>query len=92
MPQLFRFGEYIIYFWVNEGEPPEPIHVHIAKGRPIPNATKIWITSRHKCLLANNNSQIPTSRLNKLMRFVEANINTVINVWKEKIQTEEYYV
>ena len=45
MPQIFRMGEYWIYFWANENKPLEPIHVHIAKGRPSENATKVWITS-----------------------------------------------
>ena len=33
---------YHIYFWSNEGEPLEPIHIHISK-TPHPNATKYWI-------------------------------------------------
>ena len=40
MPQILRIGPYSIYFWSNEGDPLEPIHVHVAKGKPIPNATK----------------------------------------------------
>ena len=39
MPQIFRMGEYWIYFWTNENKPVEPIHVHIAKGKPSENAT-----------------------------------------------------
>ncbi len=44
MPQILRIGPYIIFFWVNENEPIEPVHVHIAHGRPTANATKIWLT------------------------------------------------
>ena len=51
MPQIFRMGEYWIYFWTNENKPIEPIHVHIAKGKPTENATKVWITSTGKCYL-----------------------------------------
>lgn len=58
MPQIFRMGEYWIYFWTNENKPIEPIHVHIAKGKPTENATKVWITSTGKCYLCNNNSRI----------------------------------
>ena len=39
MPQVFKVGAYWIYFWANEGKPLEPIHVHIAEGRPHQNAT-----------------------------------------------------
>lgn len=36
MPQLFRIGPYLVYFWSNENNPVEPVHVHIAEGRPSP--------------------------------------------------------
>ena len=44
MPQVFKIGSYWVYFWANENEPLEPIHVHVAQGAPSANATKIWIT------------------------------------------------
>ncbi len=46
MPQVFKVGSYWIYFWTNENDPLEPIHVHIAEGKPSENATKVWITSK----------------------------------------------
>lgn len=33
MPQIFRMGEYWIYFWTNESKPTESIHMHISKGK-----------------------------------------------------------
>lgn len=59
MPQIFRIGPYSVYFWLNENDPPEPIHVHIAEGKATANATKIWITNTGKAILSNNKSQIP---------------------------------
>nr|WP_296189284.1 DUF4160 domain-containing protein [uncultured Anaerobutyricum sp.] len=44
MPQLLRIGPYSIYFWSNEGNPLESIHVHISEGRAKSTATKVWIT------------------------------------------------
>ena len=41
MPQIFRVGPYSIYFWSNENNPLEPIHVHIAEGKATANATKV---------------------------------------------------
>ena len=55
MPQVFKAGSYWVYFWSNENLPLEPVHVHVAEGAPTANATKIWITSAGKCLVANNN-------------------------------------
>lgn len=59
MPQIFKVAGYLIYFWSNENEPLEPIHVHITNGVPTANATKVWITQSGKCLLCHNNSKIP---------------------------------
>lgn len=56
MPQIFRIGSYIVYFWSNENNPLEPVHVYIAEGRVSANATKVWLTSSGKTLLCNNNS------------------------------------
>lgn len=46
-----RVGPYVIYFWSNETDPLEPVHVHIVEGRPTRDATKVWITSTGKILL-----------------------------------------
>lgn len=53
MPQIFRIGSYIIYFWSYENDPLEPVHVHIAEGKATVNATKIWIASSGKALFCN---------------------------------------
>ena len=63
MPQIFRVGAYLVYFWSNENYPLEPVHVHITQGTPSGNATKVWITRQGKCLLAHNNSKIPERML-----------------------------
>ena len=59
MPRVFRIGPYTVYFWANEGDPLEPVHVHISEGIPSANATKVWITRAGKCYLCNNNSISP---------------------------------
>ena len=79
MPQIFRIGSYIIYFWSNENNPLEPVHVHISEGKATANATKIWITSTGKALLCHNVSRIPEKELRNFMRVIEANNNLIIN-------------
>lgn len=91
MPQIFKIGPYLIYFGANEGNPLEPIHVHIAEGRPIENATKLWITQSGKCLLQNNNSHIPDKRLKLLIRMIEANSEEIINKWKAFFEKVYYF-
>ncbi|MCL2859180.1 MAG: DUF4160 domain-containing protein [Oscillospiraceae bacterium] len=44
VPSIFSFLGYKIYFWSNENY--EPIHVHVSKGDPYSNSTKIWLTKR----------------------------------------------
>ena len=81
MPQIFKVGAYVIYFWANEGKPFEPIHVHVSQGTPSENATKIWITKGKKCLLCHNNSQIPTKTLKNITEIIEARCQDVIDKW-----------
>ena len=91
MPQVFKIGSYIVFFWIGEGKPLEPVHVHIAEGTPSANATKIWITKSGKTLVANNNSKIPQSMLRKLQRMIEANTDSILNQWLEYFGEARYY-
>ena len=91
MPQIFRIGSYIIYFWSNENDPLEPVHVHIAEGKASANATKIWITSSGKALLCNNNSRIQERILRNMIRYIEANSNIMIGKWYTQFGQIRYY-
>ncbi len=91
MPQIFRIGSYIIYLWSFEGDPLEPVHVHIAEGAPQENATKIWITRTGKAMLANNKSKIPDHELNSLMRMIETRSFEIISKWKERFGETSFY-
>ena len=71
VPNLFDYLGYKIYFWANENY--EPIHVHISKGNPTSNSTKVWLTKSGDCILANNSSRIPEKDLRKLMKAIEVN-------------------
>ena len=91
MPQVLRIGPYSIYFWSNENNPIEPVHVHISEGRATPDATKIWITETGKTLLCNNNSKIPDRILRKLTKVIEANSARIIDAWKVQFGEIKYY-
>lgn len=92
MPQIFRIGSYIVYFWSNENDPLEPVHVHIAEGRASANATKIWITSAGKALLCNNNSKIPQRELRRMVRIIEANSALILDKWYSQFGEIRYYL
>lgn len=91
MPQLFRVGKFIVYFWANENEPLEPLHVHISEGRPQANATKIWITRSGHCLLSNNRSKIPKNLLKDMMQLIEANSETIKMRWLSMFDEISYF-
>ena len=91
MLQIFKIGKYIIYFWSNEGNPREPVHVHIAEGVPIECATKIWITKSQKCIVANNNSRIPSHALNLLLRVIEGRSFEIISKWQDLFGEIKFY-
>lgn len=91
MPQIFRVGPYIVYFWSNENDPLEPVHVHIAEGRATANGTKVWITSRGKALLGSNNARIPASVLRDLLRIIEANSDEIIRKWFNHFGQIDYF-
>ena len=91
MPQIFRIGPYWIYFWANENKPIEPIHVHIAEGKPVENATKIWITQTGKCMICNNSSNIPEKKLKLIIRIIEANSEEIISKWTEFFGEIRYF-
>ena len=91
MPQVFKIGSYWIYFWTNENEPLEPVHVHVSEGKPVPNATKVWITSAGKTLLANNNSKIADKTLRNIMRILESRSSEIMQKWSDYFGQCDYY-
>lgn len=86
MPNLFEIKGYTIYFWSNENN--EPIHVHISEGSPTQNATKIWLTSKRGCIVANNASRIPQKDLNDIIDVIEAQFFYICSKWKKFFATD----
>lgn len=91
MPQVFKVGSYWVYFWANENEPLEPIHVHVSMGTPTGNATKILITKSGGCYLENNNSKIPAHVLRNIMDVIAARSDEVISKWISFFGEIKYY-
>lgn len=80
MPNLFKFGPFLIYFWSNEGT--EPVHVHVSIKRPSQSSAKFWILTDGHVQLANNHSNISKKDLNHLARFIEFNADFIVDTWK----------
>lgn len=91
MPQVFRIGGYWVYFWTNEGDPLESVHVHISQGKPSADATKVWITRAGKCLVCHNRSQIPGHVLRNICRIVEARSSEVVGKWYARFGEARFF-
>jgi hypothetical protein len=91
MPQVFKIGSYLVYFWIHEGMPLEPIHVHVAEKVPIQNATKIWITRNGRCIVSNNASRIPERQLRIIMDVIEVRHKEIEKLWINKFGRITYY-
>lgn len=87
MPSIFESNGYKIYFWSNENN--EPIHIHVSKGNPSPNSTKIWLTKTGGCILANNKSNIPNNDLSKLIKIISRHYFLIISKWKEYYRIDD---
>ncbi len=79
MPQVFVILGYIVYFWPNEND--EPIHVHVCKGSPQKDATKVWITEDGP-VLEHNKSKIPKKDLKRILAWIAMNDELIIKKWQ----------
>lgn len=81
LPNIFEQYGYKIYFWSNENN--EPIHLHISKGSPQGNSTKVWLTKSGGCVVANNNSKIPKADLTDILKTISLNFSYIVAKWEE---------
>ena len=61
----------------------EPVHVHISKGKPSPNSTKVWLTKSGGCILGHNKSKIPEKDLKYIMGIITSNYFFILDQWKQ---------
>ena len=64
MPTIFQFEGYRLFFFSNEGNPREPIHVHVRKDG---NRAKFWMSQ----VGVANNQGFSGKELNRLAQIVE---------------------
>lgn len=87
LPKLFMVSGYTV-----SNENGEPIHVHVSKGKPTPNATKIQLTKSGGCILASNGSKISDKELNGLRVFISAQFFLICAKWKQAFVIDEIKV
>ena len=91
MPRVFSASNWVFYFWANENNPLEPVHIHISYGEPKPNSTKVWLTRAGGALLASNGANIPAHTLRFLLELVESNRFRILSKWQQFFGELRYY-
>ena len=89
MPNIVTIMGYKVYFWMNENG--EPIHVHVSKGKPSQNATKLWMASNGGFVTCHNKSRIPKHDLQKIISYLVVNNITIVNMWYGAFGYVKYY-
>jgi Domain of unknown function (DUF4160) len=76
MPVVFRSGGFTFFFYSNEGDPREPIHIHVRKGD---GDAKFWISP----IALGSSNGFDARILRELARLVEANSALIERAWHE---------
>lgn len=77
MPKVFEWNGYRFHFYSDEGDPREPVHIHVRKGR---DNAKFWL--RPDVTLAFNRGFAPQV-LSELVRVIEARRELIEGVWHD---------
>jgi hypothetical protein len=77
MPVILRFKGYRFFFYSNEGNPLEPIHIHV---RAPECEAKFWL--QPEILLARNDG-FSARDLKELFSVVEQNHTMFVEAWNE---------
>jgi hypothetical protein len=76
MPVVFRRDGFRFFFYSNEGNPREPVHVHVRKGNGM---AKFWIAP--VALAASDGFDARTLR--ELTRMIEAEAALIERTWHD---------
>lgn len=77
MPVLFRHKGYRFFFYSNEGNPLEPLHIHVRRGEAV---AKFWLEP--DVTLAESYG-LSSSELRELMDIAEQNKKLIKRYWNE---------
>jgi hypothetical protein len=75
VPTVFRRSGYRFFFFSNEGDPREPLHVHVRRGG---NEAKFWLVPE---VAVADSFGFTASELNALLRIVREERPQIVRVW-----------
>lgn len=91
MPKVFDVGPYTVYFWIGEGDPLEPVHVHVTDGVPAPDDTKFWLTQSGGSVLCHNKGRISSPRLREVQAVIESQHRLIVAKWLSRFGQASYF-
>ncbi len=77
MPVVFRYRGYRFFFYSNEGEPREPLHIHVRKGDAV---AKFWLEPLPAVAEAHG---MQSRELRELLDVAIENKQTIARFWNE---------
>jgi Domain of unknown function (DUF4160) len=77
MPVVFRYRGFKFFFYSNEGNPREPIHIHVERDEI---EAKFWL---FPVVSVAYNDGYGARTLRELMELVEANTTRIVRAWNE---------
>ena len=77
MPTNFRYDGFRFFFYSNEGDPREPMHVHVIKGG---GEAKFWLTSE---VSVANSAGFDARTLRNLAAVIEENRAVIERAWHD---------
>lgn len=77
MPAIFRYKGFRFFFYSNEGNPREPLHVHVRSGE---GEAKFWL--KPEIMLAESHG-FDARTLKELAQAAEQNIELIERTWND---------
>jgi hypothetical protein len=77
MPVIFRYKGYKFFFYSNEGNPREPIHVHV---RSSDGEAKFWLEPKAHL---GDSTGFDAATLRELTEVIENNATLIERTWNE---------
>ncbi len=77
MPKVFERNGFKFFFFANEGNPREPVHIHVRKGEKL---AKFWLNPN---FILEENYGFNSKELKWIEEEIEANIDLIQDKWND---------
>lgn len=77
MPVVLRIAGFRFFFFSNEGDPPEPMHIHVRRGEAV---AKVWLEPQ---IRVADSHGFDSRTLAEIARMVTANRRLIERRWHE---------